>query len=44
MIFIYGLAVMVNTGSPIANMDENEIAAFLQETGSMLLAGLRAVP
>lgn len=42
MVFVYGLAVFINTGFPADVPDDEDIAAILRETGDMLLSGLRS--
>jgi len=41
IVFIYGLAVLINTGALAKDMDDEKIADLLRETGDMLLSGLR---
>lgn len=40
IVFVYGLAVLINTGFAPAEMDNEKVAALLQETSAMLLNGL----
>ena len=40
--YIYGMAVLINTGFLDVDMSEKEITGLLRDTGEMLLAGLRA--
>ena len=44
IVFIYGLAVLINTGFAPAAMDDEKVAALLQETSALLLSGMRASP